>query len=80
MEELLKTNDPVLISHVTALLEGAGLRHILLDQHMSILEGSLGILPKRILVDTDDMDAARELLVDSGLEAELTSSKEQDGA
>ncbi len=50
MRELVRTNDMVLISAVVALLEGAGIRHMVLDQNMSVLEGSLGMLPRRILV------------------------------
>ena len=45
MRELVRTNDMVLISAVVALLDGAGIRHMVLDQNMSVLEGSLGMLP-----------------------------------
>ena len=50
MRELIRTNDMVLVSAVVALLDGAGIRHMVLDQNMSVLEGSLGVLPRRILV------------------------------
>jgi hypothetical protein len=69
--ELLRTNDIVLVSAVEALLDGAGIPHVILDQNMSVLEGSLGILPRRILVDEGDCRAARRVLEEAGLAAEL---------
>jgi hypothetical protein len=71
MHELIRTNNAVLVSAVEALLDGAGIGHILLDQNMSVLEGSLGILPRRLLVRSEDAQAARQLLVDAGLGHEL---------
>ena len=50
MRELVRTNDPVLVTAIEALLKGAEIHHVVLDQNMSVLEGSLGILPRRILV------------------------------
>ena len=67
----MRTNNAVLISAVGALLEGAGIEHIVLDRHMSILEGSLGMLPQRILVAEDDVTPARRILTDAGLGHEL---------
>jgi hypothetical protein len=71
LRELVRTNDAVLISAIGALLDGAGIRHLVFDQNMSILEGSLGMLPRRILVDEQDARAARRLLADAGLAHEL---------
>jgi tRNA1(Val) A37 N6-methylase TrmN6 len=71
VRELIRTNDPVLVSVVGALLDGAGIGHLVLDQNMSVLEGSLGILPRRILVSDDEQDNARRLLEDAGLAHEL---------
>jgi hypothetical protein len=71
MRELVRTNDPVLLSALGALLDGAGIPHLVLDQNMSVLEGSLGILPRRLLVPDDDLDEARTLLQDAGLGHEL---------
>ncbi len=68
MIELLRTNDPVLVSFAQALLRDAGLRFDVLDVHMSIVEGSLGILPRRLAVHEDDAAAARTLLVDAGID------------
>jgi Putative prokaryotic signal transducing protein len=71
VKEILRTNDQVLVSAVEALLNGAGIPHIVLDQNMSVLEGSLGILPRRLLVAEDHSRSARRLLVDAGLGGEL---------
>ena len=71
MRELVRTNDLVLISAVGALLDGANIHHMVLDQNMSVIEGSLGILPRRILVHDEDNRAARQLLTDAGLSHEL---------
>ena len=50
MREIVRTNDPVLISAIEALLNGGGIPHLVFDRNMSIVEGSLGFLPQRILV------------------------------
>jgi len=54
LRELVRTNDIVLVSAVGALLDGANIHHLVLDQNMSVIEGSLGMLPRRILVHEDD--------------------------
>jgi hypothetical protein len=71
VRELVRTNDVVLVSAIGALLDGANIGHLVLDQNMSILEGSLGVIPRRILVHEDDNRAARRLLTDAGLAHEL---------
>jgi Putative prokaryotic signal transducing protein len=71
LRELLRTNDVVLVSAVGALLDGAKIDHLLVDTNMSVLEGSIGIIPRRILVHEDDDQAARRLLIDAGLGHEL---------
>jgi hypothetical protein len=71
MIELMRTNDPVTISFVEALLRDAGIAHFVADQNMSILEGSLGVLPRRVMVGEDDIDEARGILADAGIEAEI---------
>ena len=71
MRELVRTNDIVLVSAVGALLDGANIHHLVLDQNMSIIEGSLGILPRRILVHEEDHGEARQILSDAGLAHEL---------
>ena len=56
MHELVRTNNAVLITAIEALLKGADIPHMVLDQHMSVLEGSLGMLPRRIVVDEEHWD------------------------
>ena len=72
MEELLKTNDLGLISAVGAMFDEAGIAHFVADANMSILEGSLAMIPRRILVPADQITAARRLMRDAGLGHELT--------
>ena len=67
MTELLRTNDAVLISAVEALLGGAGIECMVADRNMSVLEGSIGVLPRRVLVADDDAPRARRVLTDAGL-------------
>jgi hypothetical protein len=71
VRELVRTNDAVLVSAIGALLDGAKIKHLVFDQNMSVLEGSLGVLPRRVLVAEDDMSAARRVLIDAGLAHEL---------
>jgi hypothetical protein len=71
MRELIRTNDAVLVSAVVALLESAGIRSLVFDQNMSVLEGSLGILPRRVLVPEAQELQARQLLEEAGYAHEL---------
>jgi len=71
MREIVRTNDAVLITAIEALLKGANIPHMVLDQNMSVLDGSLGMLPRRIVVDDDQVTRARRLLIEAGLGHEL---------
>ena len=72
MRELVRTNDPVLISAIEALLKGAHIHHMLVDTNMSVLEGSIGIFPRRAhLVEEDELGTARALLEDAGFGNEI---------
>jgi Putative prokaryotic signal transducing protein len=71
MREIVRTNDAVLVSAISALLDGANIQYLVLDQNMSVLEGSLGVLPRRILVADGHELRARQLLEDAGLGHEL---------
>jgi Putative prokaryotic signal transducing protein len=71
LRELVRTNDAVLISAIEALLKSASIPHLLADQNMSVLEGSIGAFQRRILVGEDEIAAARELLVEAGFGREL---------
>jgi hypothetical protein len=66
MIELLRTNDLVLISAIEAILQGARIDCQVADQHMSATDGSIGALPRRILIASDDANRARKLLSDAG--------------
>jgi Putative prokaryotic signal transducing protein len=72
MIELLRSNDPVVISFAEALLKDGGVEHQVVDRNMSIMEGSIGILPRRVLVASDQHEAARRILAAAGLGAELS--------
>lgn len=71
MEELLRTNNPVTLSFVESLMRDAGIGVLVADENMSIMDGSLGILPRRILVESDRIEQARRIVRDAGLENEL---------
>jgi hypothetical protein len=71
LRELVRTNDAVLVSAIQALLDAAKIPYFVLDQNMSVLEGSIGILPRRLLVAEEHADAARRLLEQAGLGHEL---------
>ena len=55
MRELLRTNDPVKLSWIQALLADAGIEAVVLDTHTSILEGSIGAIPRRLCVIAEDL-------------------------
>jgi hypothetical protein len=71
MKELLRTNDLVLISAVEATLSDRGIEIFVADQFMSSIEGSLGFLPRRVLVRNEDAGAARAALLQAGFAREL---------
>ncbi len=71
MRELIRTNDSVLLSFTESLMKEAGIAYFIADTNMSIIEGSLGILPRRLLVEDERFDEARRTLIDAGLEHEL---------
>lgn len=67
MKELFRSTDPVKLALATALLEGEGIAAFQMDVHMSVLEGSLGILPRRVMVRDADLFMARAVLADNGI-------------
>lgn len=68
MQELVRTNDTVLLSWIEALLADAEIPTFMLDGHMAIVEGSIGALQKRLMVREEDEAKARAVL----REAEIT--------
>ena len=73
MKDVLKTNNPVLLSYAQSLLTDAGIRSVVFDSHASVMDGSLGILPRRLMVADDDVRRAEALLRD-GLNAKPIDS------
>lgn len=71
MRELLRTNDPTVIAFARALLEGEGIQVFELDANMSVLEGSIGILPRRMMVRRCDHFMAERILLDNGIDLGL---------
>ena len=70
MEELLRTNDITLIPYARTLLDEAGIDSFEFDVNMSVLEGSIGILPRRLMVPRSQIDAARRVLRENGVRFE----------
>jgi len=78
VRELISTNDVALVSAIEALLTEAGIPYQILDREMSVIQGSIGAIPQRILVANDYEPTARELLAEAGLtspEAQRTKAK-----
>lgn len=67
MKVIVRANDPVLISFVEALFREAGISVHVADAHMSVMEGSIGALPRRVLVSDDDWSRAAQLLEEADL-------------
>lgn len=67
MRELIRTNDPTIIAFASALLEGEDIDCFQMDVHMSVLEGSIGILPRRLMVRDQDWFRAASVLRDNDL-------------
>lgn len=67
MVELLRTNDPVLLSYAAALLSDIEVESIVLDSHTSVIEGSIGALPRRLMVRDEDEAIARQRLREAEL-------------
>jgi hypothetical protein len=67
MLEIMRSTDPTEIAFASALLSGEDIEVFVLDVHMSVLEGSIGILPRRMLVRREDAARARVVLRDNAL-------------
>jgi len=68
MEELLRTNDMVLISYIESMLNDAGILHHVMDTNMSVIEGSIGVLPRRIMVKSDNIVRARRIIKEANID------------
>ena len=71
MHLLLQTNNVVLLSYVQSLLADAAIDAVVFDANISIVEGSIGVFPRRVMVQDDDVAAARAVLWGAGLAAEM---------
>jgi hypothetical protein len=67
MKELLRSNDLVYLSYVAHLLSEEGVDHLLLDAYTSAVEGSIGAIPRRLMVNEDEIDRARRILGNASL-------------
>ncbi|RBI77047.1 DUF2007 domain-containing protein [Roseovarius sp. TE539] len=68
MKHLMRSNDPATLAFVRVLLQGEDIDCFEMDVNMSVLEGSIGILPRRIMVADADYTRARRALTDNGIE------------
>ncbi|GGX53619.1 hypothetical protein GCM10007385_22150 [Tateyamaria omphalii] len=68
MKELLRSTDPTIIAFASALLEGEDIDCFQMDVNMSILEGGIGIFPRRLMVREDDYDAALRVVTDNDID------------
>ncbi|MDA4844871.1 DUF2007 domain-containing protein [Hoeflea poritis] len=71
MEELIRTNNVVTLSFVGSLLKEAGIQYFIADENMSVLDGSINALSRRLLVDAERVEEARRLVEGAGLGDEL---------
>lgn len=71
MKELLRSTDPTIIAFASALLQGEDIACFAMDVNMSILEGGIGIFPRRLMVRSDDHDAALRVMHDNGIDLGL---------
>ncbi len=62
MKELLRTNDAVRLSYIAAILEGEGIGSLVFDTHASIADGSIGAVPRRLMVADEDWEEAVRIL------------------
>ena len=67
MKELLRSTDTTIIAFATALLQGEDIDCFEMDVNMSVLEGGIGIFPRRLMVRPDDHDAAVRVMRDNGI-------------
>jgi putative signal transducing protein len=66
MKELLRTNDPVRLSFLQSLLKDSGIESLVLDHHTSLVEGSIGAIPRRLMVSQRDYRLACSILAAAG--------------
>jgi hypothetical protein len=62
MRAILRTNDAVMLSYAQSVLDEAGIQTLIFDTHASIMDGSMGMVPRRLMVPDDDFTQAQRLL------------------
>jgi hypothetical protein len=67
MKELLRSTDPTVLAFASALLEGEDIDCFQMDVNMSVLEGGIGIFPRRLMVRADEFEAAMRVMRDNGV-------------
>ena len=66
MKELFRSNDAVYLSFAQAVLKGEGIETLLFDAHMSVMDGSIGALPRRLMVvDDAQLERAQRILAEA---------------
>ncbi len=74
MKELLRTNDVVLLSFLQARLQGEGIEPVVMDMNASIVEGSLGVLPRRLMVINEDFERSKAIIKSALKEADESAT------
>ena len=77
MREILRSNDPVLINFVVVLLRDASLNPHLVDEHVSAIEGSIGALPRRVLIAADEVAQAKRVMQEADLSQWISSNADR---
>jgi len=71
MKEILRTIQPLDIAFATAMLKGEGIACFVLGENMAVMEGSIGLFPRRLMVADEDAFLARIVLKDNGIDSGL---------
>ncbi len=75
MKAIIKTTDPLMVSFVIDLLDQQGVKAFEFDQNFSVMDGSIGVIPRRIMVIDEELNKARRLIREAGLGHELEVEK-----
>lgn len=76
MRLLVRTTNGVVLDYALAVLRDRGLAPIVLDHHASLVDGSIGIVPRRIMIEDEDERPARRALEEAGLAHEMVAEKD----
>ena len=74
LKTIIATTDPVLLNYAETLLKSEGIPHFTLDQHQSLVDGSIGVIPRRLCVLEEDFGEAVEVLKSAELGHEIYAS------